>query len=811
LATFSFETITSAQARAFDGQVDTLAFTDPTTSGATLRVTFSPETANTTTTLTVLDVADNHQVLFGAGLENLHAVLPDGSMLVVGGGGGGELTGGPGNDGIFGVAGAETLNGGAGDDVVQGGGGADVLEGGAGSNLFLFNPGDSPPTLSLMDRIIDWSPADRLGFVFANSQVAPDANASNYVETTAANFSAAATTAQTLIAGGVVEYVSVQVGGDVVVFADGGFHSTPQEAVMLQGRTLADIDASNIVSGVTAPMLSLPLNPPTSSPPSVLPALPVFPTIPPSSPTSPLIVTPETFPSPLPAATSGVTVVLTSDVDLTQVAKALTTSFPSVSPTEISVVSPAGAISLNGYGFALDGDDNLTGGTVTGLDVNLPDGALGRIVGLSVPIASVVDAAEQGTAPLFSESLYGGDDSIYISSASGSIHGYAGNDTIESGIDPVALFGDTGDDYLIVGPSSQLIGGPGADTMTAPAGSDVFVFNAGDGNPAAAAGNSHLELLDRIEDWSSSDFLQFVGGAVPTSANFAEVTAGSFSDALTDAQANLAQGIEYTVAQVGNLYVFVVDLRTGNAVVLDDRTLANISMSNVGPDPAELSTSSPPASGGGQILVAALGGDTIQAPETNDTITSSSSASNYLRGNGGDDSIQGGAGFDDINGNKGNDTIDGGSGGGDWLVGGQANDFITAHHSQNLLYGNLGNDTLHGGDGGDVIRGGQGDDVIVGGSGNDFISGDRGNDTESGGAGADIFHTSQDAGIDRVLDFSTAQGDRVELDPGTTYTVSQVGADTVINMGPSADGSPNEIILVGVQMSSLAGAWIFGA
>ena len=64
---------------------------------------------------------------------------------------------------------------------------------------------------------------------------------------------------------------------------------------------------------------------------------------------------------------------------------------------------------------------------------------------------------------------------------------------------------------------------------------------------------------------------------------------------------------------------------------------------------------------------------------------------------------------------------------------------------------------------------------------------------------------SQDAGIDRVLDFNLAEGDRVMLDPGTTFTVSQVGADTVIDMGGG-----NQMILVGVQMSTLTPGWIFG-
>jgi Ca2+-binding RTX toxin-like protein len=216
--------------------------------------------------------------------------------------------------------------------------------------------------------------------------------------------------------------------------------------------------------------------------------------------------------------------------------------------------------------------------------------------------------------------------------------------------------------------------------------------------------------------------------------------------------------------------------------------------------------------GGGDTINGAGGNDLINGGDganlihggAGDDVIVVTGGSNYLRGDDGNDSIQGGPGFDDINGNKGDDTLDGGSGGGDWLVGGQGDDLIVAHHSQNLIYGNLGDDTLQGGDGGDILRGGQGNDSIQGGAGNDFISGDRGNDTEAGGRGADIFHSSQDAGVDRILDFNQAEGDRVMLDPGTTYTLSQVGADTVIDMGAG-----NQVILAGVQLSTLNPGWIF--
>ena len=215
---------------------------------------------------------------------------------------------------------------------------------------------------------------------------------------------------------------------------------------------------------------------------------------------------------------------------------------------------------------------------------------------------------------------------------------------------------------------------------------------------------------------------------------------------------------------------------------------------------------------GNDIMFGDAGSDTLYGGAGNDTIYGglatdiATDGASYLRGEDGNDSILGSGGFDDINGNKGDDTIDGGSGGGDWLVGGQGDDLIKAHAGQNILYGNLGNDTLLAGSGGELMRGGQGNDSLAGGAGNDWLSGDRGNDTISGGAGADTFHTFSGAGIDRVLDFHLSEGDRVQLDPGTAYNLTQVGADTVIDMG-----SGDQMILVGVQMSTLTGTpgWIF--
>jgi Ca2+-binding RTX toxin-like protein len=205
---------------------------------------------------------------------------------------------------------------------------------------------------------------------------------------------------------------------------------------------------------------------------------------------------------------------------------------------------------------------------------------------------------------------------------------------------------------------------------------------------------------------------------------------------------------------------------------------------------------------GDDVMLGAITGSTIDAG-TGDDIIIGRDASNYLRGADGDDTISGGALFDDINGNKGEDLEHGGEGA-DWVVGGQGNDVLYGDDGGDIVYGNLGNDTCDGGADNDLIRGGQGDDVCTGGDGNDWISGDRGTDTMTGGTGADTFHSFSGAGTDIVTDFNSADGDKVQLDAGTTYTLKQVGADTIVDMG-----NGDQLILKSVTLSTLPTGWIF--
>lgn len=204
-----------------------------------------------------------------------------------------------------------------------------------------------------------------------------------------------------------------------------------------------------------------------------------------------------------------------------------------------------------------------------------------------------------------------------------------------------------------------------------------------------------------------------------------------------------------------------------------------------------------------QVLHGAIGADRLLGEGGSDTIYGYE-GQDFIRGGEGDDLLIGGKDFDDLHGNQGDDIVRGGQGD-DWVVGGQGRDMLFGDLGNDLVYGNMGADTCEGGAGNDTVRGGQDGDLIFGGDGDDWLSGDLGNDTLSGGAGADTFNTFAGSGVDRITDFSSAEGDRVRIEGATAYTVAQQGDDTVITVGDA------QMILVGIQASTLPAGSIFVA
>lgn len=110
-----------------------------------------------------------------------------------------------------------------------------------------------------------------------------------------------------------------------------------------------------------------------------------------------------------------------------------------------------------------------------------------------------------------------------------------------------------------------------------------------------------------------------------------------------------------------------------------------------------------------------------------------------------------------------------GMGGDDALQGLDGDDRLLGGDGADTLIGGAGADTLFGDAGSDQLTGNEGADRIIGGDGADIIEGGAGSDTLIGGAGADLFRFRDgDLGAtpstaDQIIDFSSAQGDRIAL------------------------------------------------
>jgi Ca2+-binding RTX toxin-like protein len=313
-----------------------------------------------------------------------------------------------------------------------------------------------------------------------------------------------------------------------------------------------------------------------------------------------------------------------------------------------------------------------------------------------------------------------------------------------------------------------------------------------------AAGGSYAESLPSGGQGGNAG--QWAGGAISFDASpwNGALSARAVGTAPDPIVVN-GQGGTDTVHVLGGSAQYVIE-RFGDGSVHLNET------SGLGQDAVLNGVSAVDFADGSQVSLAAVqqvGAAYVFGGAANDVIQGGSGVQ-VLRGGDGADTIIGGSGFNQVNGNTGDDSIVGHSASGDWLLGGQGNDVIdaTASAGHNILNGHLGADTIHAGAGGDTLRGGQGDDVLVGGAGDDWLSGDMGHDTLTGGTGADTFHVAANNTSTLITDFNVAQGDHLLLDHGSTYTVSQSGANALVTLG-----SGTVVTLQNVQAASLpAGA-----
>lgn len=140
---------------------------------------------------------------------------------------------------IDGGAGADTIEASIANDRIRGGAGADRLTGGGGADLFIQDSAAATLTLESADRITDWASDDKIQLGAAIGGA--------YAEATAPDFFTALSEAQGRITTGQTEVLAVQVGADVIVFADASSGATLNTITVLVGRSLNDIASDNFV------------------------------------------------------------------------------------------------------------------------------------------------------------------------------------------------------------------------------------------------------------------------------------------------------------------------------------------------------------------------------------------------------------------------------------------------------------------------------------------------------------------------------------------------------------------------------------
>lgn len=322
--------------------------------------------------------------------------------------------------------------------------------------------------------------------------------------------------------------------------------------------------------------------------------------------------------------------------------------------------------------------------------------------------------------------IYGGDgddtlrggpgaDRLYGDAGNDLLFGDGGNDRLYGGPGVDRLYGGDGDDSLWGGSGNDLLyGGPGSDRLWGGTGADSLFGGSGNDHLYGDSGN------DRLYGGSGNDNL--LGGSGRDT-----LYGGTGHDTLYGGSGN-----DRLFGGSGNDRLFG---GTGNDRLWGDA--------------------------GADRLFGGNGADRLYGGSGNDRLYGGA-GNDLLYGGTGNDSLFGGSGRDRLYGGAGRDTLHGGSGN-DRLFGGSGADWLYGEGGNDRLYGGSGADRLFGGGGADTLFGGSGSDRLYGGAGKDRLVGGPGADRLWGGSGADTFVFARGFGRDQIMDFSRAQGDRIEL------------------------------------------------
>jgi Ca2+-binding RTX toxin-like protein len=430
-----------------------------------------------------------------------------------------------------------------------------------------------------------------------------------------------------------------------------------------------------------------------------------------------------------------------------------------------------------------------------------------------------------------------------------------------SSLTTLTTYGTSGNDtlYGIYSPGTindMIYGGAGNDVIQGNGGNDTFDGGAGNDTISGGAGNDILIASPGFDTFSGNggtDIIQLPAGFAVGDVHFLrhssspydlEITIDGFDQIVVKSQFS-GYGVDHLTFSDSST------LSIGSQVIETVGGTGNDSLSGINSGASH-----------NDILDGREGNDTLQGGDGNDTYIFSQGHDTAYENGGTSDAVSFGEGWSpgDITiyrgGTGGYDLIfedsDGNSmtvanqyrNNSDWVVesarfsdstvwnlttmaiethGTSGNDTIystTIGNHDAVIYGYAGNDQLQGSSGNNTLYGGDGADSLLGQSGNDILSGGDGSDQLTGGAGTDTFiFKSGETGSDTITDFSTSQGDKIDIhdilasyDPLTDaitdfvhVTASGSNAILSVDADGTAGGASFTQIATLTGLSSLAG------
>ncbi len=336
--------------------------------------------------------------------------------------------------------------------------------------------------------------------------------------------------------------------------------------------------------------------------------------------------------------------------------------------------------------ITVDGNDSLTGNTVTGQTTN--DSADEQDSSIKIDIPGpvrqiIIDYDNGGTG---GQVLNVTD--IHFTTLNetttnqDSVEAGAGDDFIDPGLASDTVDGGTGNDTIVAS--------AGDDTLSGGDDQDTFQLDDGFGDDVVAGGEGGTD-----NDILDASNLTTAVSVTMTGNEAGDLINGGDSVDFTQIEDFVLTGLDDTFDGSASGAPIEVDAGDGNDTVLG----GNAADSLLG-------------GAGNDTIDGGFGSDTIRGGDGNDVLSEGSTGS------------AGG----ELYGDAGNDTVQGGTGSAaDFLSGGSGDDFVVDlgnATSNDTLDGGTGNDSLQGSGGNNAMQGGEGNDTLNGGAGNDTLCGD---------------------------------------------------------------------------------------